>query len=65
MKKFFYVSNTDSPLEKAQICKKLKIDIMIEDEPENINEISKISRVICFIADYNENVCKDIVMQFL
>lgn len=34
-----------------------KIDLMIEDNPNNINEISKIIPVICYHAEYN-NKCK-------
>lgn len=32
-----------------------KIDLMIEDSPNNINEISKIIPVICYNAGYNKN----------
>lgn len=34
-----------------------KIDIMIEDNPNNINELSKIIPVICYDAEYNRD-CK-------
>lgn len=34
-----------------------KIDIMIEDNPNNINELSKIIPVICYDAEYNR-ACK-------
>lgn len=39
---------------KLDICKKEKIDIMIEDKPSNINRISKLIPVLCFDALYNE-----------
>lgn len=35
-----------------------KIDLMIEDSPNNIKELSKIVPVICYHAEYNKN-CND------
>lgn len=32
-----------------------KIDLMIEDSPNNVNELSKIIPVICYNAEYNKN----------
>lgn len=45
-----------SPEDKFEICKENNISIMIEDEVENINNISKIIPVVCFNASYNK-VC--------
>lgn len=42
---------------KASEITKNKIDLMIEDNPNNINEISSIIPVICYHAEYNKN-CK-------
>lgn len=42
--------------EKAYICKDKKIDVMIEDSPENIESISKIIPVICYSQIYNKNI---------
>ena len=42
---------------KVDEIKQLKIDVMIEDNPSNINEISEIIPVICYNALYNQN-CK-------
>lgn len=42
--------------EKACICKDKKIDVMIEDSPENIESISKIIPVICYSQIYNKNI---------
>ena len=36
------------------LCKQNKINLMIEDKPENINTISKEIPVICYHANYNE-----------
>lgn len=44
-----------SPEDKLGICIENKIDLMIEDKPENINKISTKMPVICFNANYNEN----------
>ena len=44
-----------SPEDKLEICMELGINIMIEDKPENILNISKIIPVICFHAGYNKS----------
>ena len=44
-----------SPAEKKiDVCKENNVDVMIEDKPETINEISKNIPVICFNAVYNK-----------
>lgn len=43
-----------SPEDKLDICQDNNIDIMIEDKPKNINNISTKIPVICFNAGYNE-----------
>lgn len=41
--------------DKRRVCKDNKIDIMIEDSPKNIKELSKIvPNIICFDAQYNK-----------
>lgn len=45
-----------SPEDKTTICKKLKLDMMIEDKKANIEEISKIMPVYCFDAKYNKDI---------
>jgi len=40
--------------DKLEICLENNIDIMIEDKPKNINDISKKIPVICYHANYNE-----------
>lgn len=44
-----------SPEDKLEICLENKIDLMIEDRPANINQISTKIPVICYNAGYNEN----------
>lgn len=40
---------------KLQCCIDNKIDLMIEDSPENINQLSTTIPVICFSTNYNRN----------
>ena len=40
---------------KSQEIVKNKIDLMIEDSPNNIKELSKLVPVICYHAEYNRN----------
>ena len=40
--------------EKYDYCKENKIELMLDDEPENVNLISKIIPVIAFKESYNE-----------
>lgn len=42
--------------DKVSYCKKLNIDIMIEDKPQNVSNISKIIPVICYDALYNHHL---------
>lgn len=41
---------------KAEIVKKMNIDVMVEDKPENILVIAKIIPVICYNHPYNEKL---------
>lgn len=41
--------------DKYTFCSKNNIDIMIDDEPQNINSISKIIPVIVFYGEHNED----------
>ena len=40
---------------KSQEITEHKIDLMIEDSPNNINELANIIPVICYNAEYNKN----------
>ena len=40
---------------KSQEIFEHKIDLMIEDNPNNINELASLVPVICYNADYNKN----------
>ena len=52
--KIYYDKIIFSYEDKLQYCIDNKIDIMIEDRPKNINDISKYIPVICYDAGYNE-----------
>ena len=52
--KIYYDKIIFSPENKQEVCKKNKIDVMIEDKVENINNISNNIPVICFHAGYNK-----------
>ena len=42
--------------DKTKICKDNSIDLMIEDKPDTIINLSNYIPVICFNAPYNENI---------
>jgi len=42
---------------KYAACKEKSIDVMVDDEPVNINAIAMITKVICFKTSYNRD-CK-------
>lgn len=48
---------------KTQEIKDYNIDIMIEDSPNNINELSKIIPVICYNTGYNTNCIGDNIIR--
>ena len=45
--------------EKSKYCKMCELDVMIEDSPANINEISQVVPVICFDCEYNKDIKSD------
>ena len=49
--------------EKADICKQNNIDLMIEDKPENIEDISKEIPVIVYDCPYNEKIYNNNVIR--
>lgn len=54
--KIYYCDESNSPEEKYDICKRLGIDVMIEDKTENINRIKDIAGVLCISNRHNQNV---------
>jgi 1-acyl-sn-glycerol-3-phosphate acyltransferase len=50
-----YCSEKNSARDKTLACSKRQIDVMLEDKEDNIEAISKISKVLCFDAGYNQN----------
>ena len=50
--------------DKRNICKENNVDIMIEDAPKNIVELSEVlPKIICFDALYNREISKDNVIR--
>ena len=47
--------DNDVPDSKRAACLEKNIDVMIDDEPVNINAIAPIATVICFDASYNRD----------
>ena len=55
--KIIYDKLIFSPEDKRKICKENNVDVMIEDAPKNIAELSEIlPKVICFNALYNKHI---------
>jgi uncharacterized HAD superfamily protein len=48
---------------KKTACLKNNIDVMVEDEPININAITPITRVICFDVSYNRDCVGDNILR--
>lgn len=44
----------NSEVDKLNACKKYGIDVMIDDKKENVEELSKYFKVLCFDATYNQ-----------
>lgn len=62
--KIYYDKLIFSPEDKRKICKENNVDIMIEDSPKNISELSEVlPKVICFDALYNQNINKENVIR--
>lgn len=55
----FYDKIVFTNTSKLSVCKENNIDIMIEDNVDNINEISKELTIICMDHPYNKNCVKD------
>lgn len=51
-----FVSESGSAEEKVEVCKKLGIDVMIDDKKENIEALDEITECVCIDAKYNQNI---------
>lgn len=54
--KIYYDSLIFSKEDKLKICLDNKIDIMIEDSPRNITQLSQCIPIICYHANYNQDI---------
>lgn len=52
----YFVSSSNSETEKCALAKQLNLDWFIEDDPYNICELAKITRVICITENYNLSI---------
>lgn len=52
--KIFFCSEKNTSKEKLNICLKEKVDILVDDNPDNLLLIKKEIPVICFSATWNE-----------
>lgn len=52
----YFVSNEHSAEEKYRLAEELMIDIFVEDNPQNIQKLNSICKVINLKADYNQGV---------
>lgn len=59
----FFCNENNSANEKYEICKRLNLDVMIDDKVENVKEIKKICKVIMPITKNNHDYCDDQVMK--
>lgn len=60
--KIFFCSINNSPIEKSMCCLNNKIDFIVEDSIENINELIKVTNVICYKNKYNSSYIPDNVI---
>ena len=54
--KIYYDELIFTSEDKRKVCKENKIDIMIEDSPTNVRELSEIIRVFCYDKPYNRGI---------
>lgn len=52
----YFVSNEDCSEEKFRLAKELMIDVFVEDNPQNIQRLNSICKVISVKADYNQDI---------
>ena len=54
--KIYYDELIFTSEDKRKVCKENKIDIMIEDSPTNVKELSEIFKVFCYDNPYNRGI---------
>ena len=54
--KIVYCRESESENDKLEACIKNKVDVMIDDKPENLLTIADKTRVICYPAIWNEKL---------
>ena len=59
----YFVSASNSAFEKAELCKQLGIDLMVDDDIENCRKINENTKCLCYRTLHNSNmscVCEGI-----
>lgn len=51
-----YCKEKGSEADKVKACDELNIDVLVDDKRENVVEVSKTRKVLCFDAKYNQGV---------
>ena len=54
-----FCSEKDSSTDKLDACTEKKIDVIIDDKPENLLALADRIKVICYLAVWNEDVESD------
>lgn len=49
-----FCEDATAPEEKLEWCRKLNVDLMLEDTPENMKKIKEKAKIVCFSDVYNE-----------
>jgi uncharacterized HAD superfamily protein len=50
-------------VDKGLACKRFRVDVMVEDKPENVYELSKTVKVLCYSASYNKDCIGSNIVQ--
>ena len=48
-----------SGVDKLRVCEENDIDVMVDDSPENLYEVGKSKKVLCYDAAWNKE-CRDL-----
>lgn len=53
-----FCSEKESSHDKYDICLSRKIDIMLDDKPENLTELKDMLKIVCYNAIWNKNLAE-------
>ena len=58
-----YCKEKGSEADKVKACEELNVDVLIDDKRENVVEVGKTRKVLCFDAKYNQGVEGDNIIR--